>query len=239
MLLQEVISLTDDERNFIRKYVHILETQIKKYQLQGGTYRLKLIMALVEQRMNNIDLFRGTQKQPLPIELFFDWKSKDYGVFVPNKGNYKIRVNLAKMIKCKQMNDIWWITDIDFERIYSIIVHEFVHFRQRHSKAAHFSDPFNSKKDYFSRGFEQGAWAAGNVEKIRKELEPFATNGQAVLPYVIKALQHRGMSDQNLNHLKEKNPLAWKQIMKKAVLIAMNDMKNDKLPWQSNRNFPE
>ena len=240
MLLREIIGITTAARNCIRNYVDRLRNSFEKCKQPNGLYRVLLLIE-VAKKLSGQDLFQGEHRLKLPVILGIDWGNINRGLFnVHGEWDYEIVLNIARMMKVKKMDDIWWATEIDYGAIRSTLVHEYVHFLQRYTKSSHCVNPFRTKKDYMNRGHEQGAWAAGEAELIRHQLEPFNQQGENLAPYILSALRHRGFSDEFLRRLKTENPVAWKQVMKKAAQIAMKDMdKDDKLPWQNDKQLPE
>lgn len=246
ILLKEVLGISGELRNHIRSYVkHFQEEMtslIPKKSLWKKREGIPLAAFLEKVKLlNNQDLFRGEGRLVLPIKLVVEWDSNNMGSFITHGSwDYEIRINVARMVKANLGDgNEWYISEIDYHQLRSTLTHEVIHFLQRHTKVPHYKNPFTSKKSYMDRGYEQGAWAADDVELIRQELEPFA-NGENISRYILSALWHRGFSSENLRLLKQTNPKAWKRIMKRAVQLAMKDMDaKDKFPWQKTKSLPE
>ena len=224
ILLKEVIGIKSHEKEYIRNSVNLLRSKFEPYKQSDGYYRLIKLKYAFES-LNKCNYFREEKFGNINIKFYMNWNKSETAQFVwdyTGKNNC-IYVNLAHMFSVKRLEDKnWWVTKIDYNQIQSSITHEFTHFLQLKTVLSKSIDPFKSKKSYMNRGYEHGAWAAGELERIRQELEPFSY-GKKLLPKILYILRNHGITGSILTDLKENNPMAWKKIMKKVVLMALSD----------------
>jgi hypothetical protein len=240
MLLKEILAISFPERSYIVDYVNGLQRILDHMKRDNRMISWPVFKHWCNY-LSDLDLFQGEYRFKMPVKLEVDTKSYTRGqLHHSGEEKYKISLNLVRFLDFREEPiGTWWVKDIDYSGIRSTLAHEIIHFRQRHNKVPHNLYPFSSKKSYIDRGYEQGAWGAGAYESILHYLEPFA-NGKRLAPYVLQFIRFNGFSDKGLQKLKSENLSAWKKIMKKAVLIALQDMKSsDKLPWQKNPHLPE
>ena len=240
ILLREVLAITSAERSYLVDYVYGLQHIFNKLKTKNGLIPWTEFKRRAES-LSEQDLFQGEYKVSLPVRIKFDTKTYTKGEFhYQGKLKYSISINLVRYLTFEESpKRTWWVRNIDYAGIRATLAHELVHFRQKYTKAAKLSDPFKAKKSYMSQGYEQGAWAAGEYETILQYLEKFTINGESAAPYVLKFIRNNESLNYRLKKLKADDFTAWKQIMKRVVLIALKDMKaNDTFPWQKSQYLP-
>ena len=188
------IPIKDDSRGFMISWKHFNE---------------------VWRKFNNTDLFGNTRRWSVPIKFVIDPYARFAGQYDRFTG--AITINLESIIKWKTEG----VISIDYMEMRNIISHELIHHKQDMMKSPHAVNPFRSKKPYFNRGHEQGAWGAEAVEKIRQDFEPFNLKGHDLTQHVVRYLRNHGLTDARLKVLKISNLKAWKKIMKRALLATL------------------
>ena len=173
----------------------------------------------VADKFNKTDLFGGTHRRKLIIKLTMDPYARAAGSYSWQTDS--ITVNIEHISKWK----IEGVVSIDYSEMRNILSHEMIHHKQHILHSPHDVNPFASKKKYFDKATEHGAWGAEAVEKIRQDFEPFNLKGRDLTDYIVKYLKTHGLTDTTLRNLKAHNLPAWKRIMKRALLATLRHNK--------------
>lgn len=219
--LSEIIHIHSFERELIIDFVSRLEIMIDIYwpnkSIPLDYHRFKEIINIID----GTDLLQRKYTASISIEM--DWYENkweaSFQIIDESKGKYLIKVNLRSFVTPLKKDNEWWITNINYEALRNTIVHEFVHFKQKHWRSTPFKNPFQTKKSYFNRGHEQEAWAAGELEFIRQKIERHV-NPNSIGKHMISILKRYGLNSASMITLKQTNFQAWKHIMKRAAMLA-------------------
>jgi hypothetical protein len=146
-----------------------------------------------------------------------------------SKKNFDLFINMPPHMHLKKVFDerIGVVTDVYWAEFFDTFAHEYTHILDA-LKAPTGVIPFASyqNRPHTERPYEQRAWAEGYLELLRYKLE--TTDVAEVLKY----LRNNGlMHDPTLRALKSENPVAWKRIMKHAVLGAVRNL--GKVPYST------
>jgi hypothetical protein len=207
-ILSYINDMTIGVNNEIAKKGYILDTEVEN------------IIQTVSDNLNS-------NKFPFNIEyasaegLTKGWYSKHsntIGISIDPVCKWNIgSIDGKKIYKCVSVN---------FKKIASAFVHEFVHYIQniyRQEKSGDYNVPrnWNDLKKYYKRGWEQQAHALGYLEKMRSELN---IKKPEELRNNLK--KYGVLHNKDLHALKTSDYKSWKAIMKQAIMSAIADIKD-------------
>lgn len=141
-----------------------------------------------------------------------------------SKVNFDLVINMIPHIHTEKVPDdrMETVTEVDWAKFFDTFIHEYTHILDV-LKAPKGISPLTSyqSRPYFNRPYEQRAWAEGYLEWLRHKLET------ADASEILKYLRNKGLVNPALELLKHKNPMAWKQIMKHAILGTIRDLEGN------------
>ena len=166
-------------------------------------------------------------KHPFKIEYVF-YSGKTSGFYTKDK----ITLVVSKVcrwriqgIKTGDKPFIFKCYNVNFDKLSSTLIHEFVHWIQdvyRREKSGDYELPsdWSIPGKYYKRGWEQQAFALGYLEQLKKELNIKKPEE------ILSQLKKMGvLHNDDLNKLKKSDYKSWKAIMKQAIMATMADIK--------------
>lgn len=133
----------------------------------------------------------------------------------------EIRINIINAANYSRNNSGYYIFKIKKEELLISFYHEFIHYKQsilRKDKSGDYtlSSDWNKEDKYWSRPWENQAWAVQYVEYLKNKMNIKNPSN------ILSQLKKMGViHDPSLNQLKKENLLAWKRIMKNAIMYAI------------------
>lgn len=225
MLSEGVIKIKPKEREALRSYVQSLRLFVKKTLKNGPVPPMSFLQEL---HANFIPKWRYKVAKHLRM-IDYDYnKNRKHGEYM-NDGE-TITLNLYYLANAKVGNNGVLITDIDYDKLIPILLHEFAHYKQdmkirsnRYGRMLQNMD-HPDLKSYFQNPKERQAWAIAHVETLRRMINTAKPED------ILMRLRKIGLLDNpHLQALKQSDYDSWKSIMKNAVMTALHDLNQGKI----------
>lgn len=231
-----MIVIAPEDKKLLSKYLNDMNKYVNKV-LDDISIRDNNKFITCKEMKKLIQSYSDKISTPFPflIEYIIDFKNKLSAASFNHHYN-TIRINLAYSMEYSHTSIGSLCNNIDFKKIGITFIHEFIHYIQfilRYEKEGDYniSNDWNNKSKYWKRPWEQQAWAATYLEKLKQELKIKKPEK------MLSQLRKMGvLHDNDLNKLKTSDYKSWKAIMKNAIALAMADVEEGKpLPWQKGK----
>ena len=223
MINESAIIIDSEDKKAILSYINDMTMGVNNEIAKKGYILDNEVENIIQTVSDNLK----SNKFPFNIEykvaegLTKGWYSKNsntIGISIDPVCKWNIgSIDGKKIYKCVSVN---------FKKIASAFVHEFVHYIQniyRQEKSGDYNVPrnWNDLKKYYKRGWEQQAHALGYLEKMRSEL-----NIKKPEELLNNLKKYGVLHNKDLHALKTSDYKSWKAIMKQAIMSAIADIKD-------------